>query len=385
MRRALVLLLFSCATDPDPIAPDAGTAEDAEPIDAEPIDAEPMDAEPIDIGEPPLGPVTIDLAADPPAALSAFNLLRVRDGAIEYNDGIFPYELNTALFSDYAIKRRAIYVPPGSKIQYRRDGAFEFPIGTAIIKSFLFDRIIETRLLIRHADGWRPYPYLWREDGSDADYFVRGKTIAIDLIDPLGNPRTAQYHMPQRNECLQCHQLEGDSGEQVVVVIGPKARHLNRDGQLEAMDALGLIEGLPTDTSTIPRAFDFDSLAITGTSALDAATLETAARDYLDINCAHCHNPRAINGVTSQFFLNYDNTDLFRLGFCKEPGSAGGGAGGLRFDIVPGDPRSSILWYRMQTEDVGDIMPLISRSLRDDVGVGVIYGWIANLPADDCL
>jgi uncharacterized repeat protein (TIGR03806 family) len=385
MRLALVLLV--ACSDPSPVPdggavlPDAGG--DAGQADGSAVDAaEPDAAE--DAGEPPLDPVHIDLDAPPPERLSELNLFRLRGGELEYNEGIFPYELNTPLFSDYADKKRAIYVPPGTAIEYRENEAFEFPVGSAIIKTFLFDRIIETRLLIRHADGWRPYPYLWREDLSDADYFVRGETIEVELIDPAGNARTAQYHVPQRNECFQCHELEDAAGEKYTAIIGPKARHLNRDGQLEAMAALGILDGLPADTSTIGRAFDFAALYTTGTTALDAATIEKAARDYLDINCAHCHNPRAVNGVTSQFFLNHDNTDRFRLGVCKEPGSAGGGAGGLRYDIVPGDPRASILWYRTQTEVPGEIMPLIGRSLRDDLGAGLVYGWIANMPPDDC-
>jgi uncharacterized repeat protein (TIGR03806 family) len=387
MRRLLALLLFACS-DPQ-IEIDAGTAEDAGFEDAATSEDAGSEDAVADAGEDasevPLDPVAIDLDAPPPEKLSAFNFFRLRDGVIEYNEGVFRYELNTPLFSDYAEKDRAIYVPPGTKIRYRANDAFEFPVGSAIIKTFLFDRIVETRLLILHEDGWRPYPYLWSEDGSDAEYYVRGATIEIELTDPSGAPRTAQYLVPQRNECFQCHEEEGEDGEPITVIVGPKARHLNRDGQLERMAELGILEGLPADTSTIGRAFDFASLYQTGTTALDAATLAKAARDYLDINCAHCHNPRAVQGVTSQLFLNHDNTDLFRLGICKEPGSAGMGSGGRRYDIVPGDPEASILWYRTQSETVGELMPLIGRSLRDDLGVGLIYGWIAGLPADDCL
>ena len=172
MRSFLLILLAACS-DPA-IVPDAAqdaatqdAAKDAAVEDATP-DAGEADTGEADASEP-LDPVFIDLDAPPPATLSSFNFFRWRDGEIEYNDGVFPYDLNTPLFSDFSEKRRAIYVPPGQRIQYREDEAFEFPVGSAIIKTFLFDRIIETRLLIRHADGWRPYPYLWREDRSDAD------------------------------------------------------------------------------------------------------------------------------------------------------------------------------------------------------------------------
>src|SRR5688572_7776969 len=136
--RALLVLLLACsdpANDPDA---GADARPDASPIDSSELDAEPSDADPPDAGDP-FGPVTIDLDAPAPETLSSFNLVRLRNGELEYNEGIFPYELNTALFSDYAIKKRAIYVPPGTKIQFRSNEAFEFPVGSAIIKSFLFD------------------------------------------------------------------------------------------------------------------------------------------------------------------------------------------------------------------------------------------------------
>jgi hypothetical protein len=54
------------------------------------------------------------------------------------NIGVFPYALNTPLFSDYAEKIRYVYVPKGAKATYNADGVFDFPIGSAIIKTFAF-------------------------------------------------------------------------------------------------------------------------------------------------------------------------------------------------------------------------------------------------------
>lgn len=385
----------------DATAPDAGSIPDggaAEPDAAEPDAAEPDASEPDAAFDAGLGPVVVDVDADPPDTLSGFRFFRyLGDGRFEYNDRVVPYEVNTPLFSDYALKERAIWIPTSTAIEFEPRDAFTFPVGSAIIKSFLVApdlrqpeagrRLVETRVLIRYADGWRPYPYLWREDGSDADLHLRGLTIEVPLIDPFGAMRTAQYLVPQRNQCLACHQ----AADRSILIIGPKARYLNRlnvyggvaKNQLEHLTDLGMLVGLP-DLATVERAFDFDSLATTGTSSLDSATLEKAARDYLDVNCAHCHNPNATQGVTSQLFLDYDSADLFRLGVCKEPGSAGSGTGGRRWDIVPGDPEASILWYRMDTEEVGAMMPLLGRSLRDEWGAGLVRGWIQNMPPMSC-
>ena len=358
------------------------------------------DAGRVDAGAPPLEPVVVDIEASrPPPTLSGFRFFRRRAGRFEYNDRVVPYGLTTPLFSDYGLKERAVYVPPDTAIPYRRTGTLAFPVGSAIIKTFSFapdlrnpaeDRTpVETRVLIRHADGWRPYPYLWRTDGSDADYFVRGDVRAISFIDPFGRARTAQYLVPQRNQCFECHELKDEAGERFTTIIGPQARYLNRNGtypdgeenQLVRLERLGLLHGLPA-LSEIPRAFD--TLSVTSTIGMDSAAVEQAARDYMDINCAHCHRPNATQGITSRLFLNYENEDPFHLGICKEPGSAGSAANGRRYDIVPGNAEASILVYRTETEDVGDMMPLLGRSLRDDIGSAIVRGWVDDLSPDTC-
>ena len=96
------------------------------------------------------------------------------------------------------------------------------------------------------------------------------------------------------------------------------------------------------------------------------------------------HNPNGVQGVTSQLFLHYENTDEFRLGVCKRPGSAGSGTGGFTFDIVPGNPDESILVFRVETEEVGAMMPLLGRSLQHRHGADLLRAWVAEMPVVDC-
>jgi hypothetical protein len=68
-----------------------------------------------------------------------------------------PYDLNSALFSDYAAKYRFVKLPPGTSAAYHETEAFEFPVGTVIAKTFAYphdlrdptkgQRLIETRIL----------------------------------------------------------------------------------------------------------------------------------------------------------------------------------------------------------------------------------------------
>lgn len=415
---ALLSLCAACGGGPAPSAmTDAGSTS---PKDAAPLDVPTPDAGRSDLGAPDLGasdlgapdlgppapmftgPSVVPRSGRPPRLLSELQLiLRRDDGQWVFNDRVVPYDLNAPLFSDFSLKDRAFYVPPGASIQYLDTGVFEFPIGSAILKSFSFapdlrtpergKRVIETRLLIRQEEGWRAYPYLWREDLSDADYFVRGKVQLIDFIDPDGAPRTSVYLVPQRNQCLECHVLKDDEDETYTTIIGPSARMLNRNGnystgpanQLQQLEARGMLTGLPP-LESVDRAFDVTTLSATSTLSMSPEDINRAARDYLDTNCAHCHNPRGIEGITSRLFLNYDAENLFNLGVCKEPGSAGGAARGRKYDIVPGDPEASIMWYRTATAEVGDMMPLIGRSLGDPVGSALVWAWIEQLDAPPC-
>ena len=124
------------------------------------------------------GPPNIDLE-DPPERLSEMRLFTWDPGeGFVYNERVVPYELNTPLFSDYALKERAIYVPEGETIAYDAEGVFRFPVGSVIVKTFYFapdmrqpevDReLIETRVLIHTPDGWEAWPYIWNEAQTDA-------------------------------------------------------------------------------------------------------------------------------------------------------------------------------------------------------------------------
>lgn len=109
-------------------------------------------------------------------------------------------------------------------------------------------------------------------------------------------------------------------------------------------------------------------------------SLEQRARAYLDVNCAHCHS-KGGDAYNTGLFLDYDVKISSHLGIDKAPVSAGGGAGGLDFDVVPGDAKHSILLYRMNSVDPGTAMPELARSIIHKDGVDLIRQWINNMPS----
>ncbi|MFT5355825.1 MAG: putative repeat protein (TIGR03806 family) [Polyangiales bacterium] len=398
---SLVVVAFGCGDEP--LEPLDGGGEDVPVFDGGAEDVSVFDGGP-DVPLGPLfeGPVVIDLSERPPALLSDMRLMAWDGQQIRYNDGLVPYELNTPLFSDFALKARAIYVPTGSSIEWVDEGPLTFPIGSIIIKTFYFaddfralgenEHLVETRVLRLGDEGWEAWPYIWNEAQDDAVLMLGGGTRAIDFIDYLGDPQTANYLIPQRNQCSTCHERNvGVDEETEMTPIGPRGRHLNREypyesgaaNQLQHMADLGMLSGLPP-LAGIDASYDYSQVERLGAMGIPAEDVDRAARDYLDVNCSHCHDPLGPQGVTSQLFLNYDSEDAFRLGICKRPGSAGAGTGGLTYDLVPGVPDESILLFRMETVDLGAIMPLIGRSLQDREAVALIRRWIAAMPTQSC-
>jgi uncharacterized repeat protein (TIGR03806 family) len=353
----------------------------------------------------PSDPVVVDLDGPPPDHLSDYHLFTWSAAAgFAFNDRVVPYDVNTALFSDYALKQRAIYIPDGAAATYDLEEPLGLPVGSVIVKTFAFPadlrapadglQLIETRLLVRHPDGWHPLPYIWDADQRDAVLMPAGEVRPISFVDPSGAPQTASYLIPQRNQCQSCHaRQDSDDAPIALVLIGVKARHLNRSydyggsvgvrNQLDRLGELGMLTGAP-DPATAPATYEFRPVEADGLAAIAPGDLDTAARSYLDINCAHCHNPHGVQGKTSQLFLDHTNTDAFHLGVCKRPGSAGAGNGGFTFDIVPGDPDTSVLYFRTHTTQLGAMMPLLGRSLTHVRGAELLHAWIAAMPADDC-
>jgi len=294
-------------------------------------------------------------------------------------DGVIPYDINTPLFSDYTTKLRFFKLPDGEAATWSDSDAFDLPVGSMLIKTFtyLHDRrdpaqgrdLLETRLLIHGSNGWHGASYVYGDDG-DATLKTAGTVIPSMWIHDDGQPRTNKYVVPNQNQCKDCH---GEKKEHVISPLDPKAHHLNRDGQLEAMIANGQLVGAPA-AAAWPKAPD----AMNPTTG----TLDQRARAWLDINCAYCHNPTGL-ARTSGLYLDIAETVPASFGVCKPPVATGRGSGGRQFDIIPGQPDASIMMYRIEATEPEIRMPELGRNLVYDEGAQLIRDWITSL-TDGC-
>jgi uncharacterized repeat protein (TIGR03806 family) len=319
------------------------------------------------------------LADDPAPKLSDYGFFATTNAGAAVSEGVRPYDLVNALFSDHAAKHRYVYVPKGQSAKYDPENVFDFPVGSVLIKTFAFapdmrdpaldERWIETRLLIHKQEGWVAYPYIWNAGQTEAVYSPVGGRQTVDTITPDGEAISINYAVPNRNQCKECHQTG-----KALIPIGPKARNLNPVGpagvnQIADWTERGILTGAPAQDAlpAVPSAFD------------ETLPLEDRARAWLDINCAHCH--KADGGASnSGLFLGWNETDPTGWGVHKRPTAAGRGSGANMFVIEPGHPDQSILLYRMESTEAGILMPELGRTVIDPHSLRLIRNWIASMP-----
>lgn len=313
------------------------------------------------------GPDLQMILADRPAErLSDYGLF-IDAGAETPADGVLAYDLINPLFSDYAEKDRYVFTG-GEPAEVNGSEVLELPTGSVLVKHFSYPETgkLETRILIRKADGWRAYPYVWNAAGTEATYAPIGAKLTVETEDPDGVPLTLAYAVPNQNQCKTCHQI-GDE----IAPIGPKPHNLNHDGpygrnQLSHWMEAGLL-------ARGDRVFDAVPAIERGEG--DA---RTRGRAYLDINCAHCHRAGG-SASNSGLWLEWTEDDPVKLGVGKHPTAAGRGSGQLRHVVVAGAPDASILMHRMVSTEAGVAMPELGRTQVDAEGLEHVHAWIATL------
>jgi uncharacterized repeat protein (TIGR03806 family) len=284
------------------------------------------------------------------------------------SDGLIPYELNVAFWSDGAHKLRWMSLPD-AKIGYAPRGEWTFPAGTVFVKHFelatnesqpLQRRRLETRLLVRSADG-SVYgaTYKWRADNSDADLLPTNLTENITIHTSTGD-RTQAWYYPSREDCRTCHTDRAGG------VLGVKTRQFNRN-VIRTWNGLGLFDPAPTEASLF-------SLQFLASPDEPNRSLADRARSYLDVDCANCHRP---GGTVAYFDARFD-TPLEKQGLIDGPVLIDEGIDHARI-IAPNDRWRSILYMRANTVEAIKMPPLAQQTV-DHAGMALLRQWIESLP-----
>lgn len=295
-------------------------------------------------------------------------------------DFLIPYNVNSPLWSDGAVKTRWFSLPTGSVIGFSANGEWTFPAGTVFVKHFALRvdetdptvlRRLETRLLVRDTDGYvYGATYKWRPDNSDADLVTNGFTEDI-VIRTAAGTRTQHWFYPGRQDCLTCHTTAAGG------VLGVKTRQLNGDfkypngvtaNQLHTLGHIGVFDTAFDDrkVSRYPHLVN-----VTNTSS----PLEVRVRSYIDANCSMCHRPGSAGAFfDARFDVPLSRQNLINGAVANQLAVPGGKV------VVPDDLNKSIIFHRISITGENQ-MPPIARNLVDTNAVTVIGKWILSLHA----
>lgn len=343
-----------------------------------------------------VSPVVVDLTQVPYPKLSDYKFFEgdLKNQTPSLN--VLPYEPSSSLFTDYAHKKRFVWMPTGTKANFDGDDkVLDLPIGAALIKTFYYDnvqnispvggtRIIETRIMIRKESGWIFAEYIWNAEQTDAflDTTGDGSYTQIEWKDENNIIKNTNYRMPSEEQCIVCHKTSRLVNSQVVttyIPIGIKPQNLNfnysytttTQNQLTKWIEQGYLEDnftLPTVEKTTVNYND------------SSQSLDKRARSYVDINCAHCHqSDRHCDYRPMRFAFNETDGNQTNMGVCVETQDMQGFPGALGKIVTPANINRSMLFHRINTTNETYRMPLHGRTIIHEEGVALIQEWINSL------
>jgi hypothetical protein len=350
---------------------------------------------------------------------------------------VVPYEVNSPLWSDGAVKTRGMRLPAGGKIHVKDctknpdeckvldpttfqcclppadDGKWVFPAGTVLVKNFMFPdtsrpsqyKLVETRLFIHLAkaelvDGvmseWVGYGYQWDDNQTDATIIgtlVEGSDTGVSAMFHVtpkmgAAQQTISWDYPSRVDCITCHtSITPTTMPTSGYSIGPETIQMNRVAagdtmnQIDKFTMMGLFETAPAKPYKTALVTPYMTALNGGPDA--GATLDQRARSYMHANCAFCHRP---DGKFNGFDLRYD-VPLKSTTTCNATPAKGDlGVTGATL-LTPKSPATSLIWLRMHAQKGNAMsggtgrMPSIGSSVVDMQGTQLISDWITSITA----
>ena len=344
----------------------------------------------------PTSPVVVDLSQVPYAKLSDYKFFEGDLKNQEPSLDVLPFEPASGLFTDYASKKRFVWMPKGTKATYKSDGSIlELPTGAVLIKNFYYKnvqnispaggtRIIETRLMIKKAEGWIFANYVWNAEQTEAVQDLTGSFTDISWKDENNVVKGTSYRIPSQAECITCHKSKQlVNGEFVTkhIPIGIKPQNLNFEynykgtvkNQLSAWIEKGYLENnfsLPTAQNSTVNYNDLTK------------SVDLRARSYVDINCAHCHQAEGhcdYRPMLYDFKETGNANGLANMGVCVDTQDMQGLPPELNKIVTPRSVDQSMMFYRLNTTNVTYRMPLHGRTIIHEEGISLIREWINSL------
>lgn len=347
-------------------------------------------------------PVSVDLTKVPYQKLSEYKFFTGDMKEQKPALNVLPYLPSSTLFTDYAHKKRFVWMPVGTKATYNGDGnILELPVGAALIKTFYYDnvqnvtpvgatRIVETRIMIRKSDGWIFADYVWNAEQTEAYFDLAGSITPITWKDENNVIHSAEYKIPTEVQCIVCHKSQHleENGTLTTkhIPIGIKPQNLNWNYNYPTGQKNQLTQWI--DKGYLKNNFSLPSAANTAIDYNDVTkSLELRARSYFDSNCSHCHmNDRHCDYRPMRFAFSEtglpNGQGLTNMGVCVPTQDMQDFPSALSTIVKPGNIERSMLYFRLNTTEEAYRMPLHGRTLIHTEGVALIEQWINSMT--DC-
>jgi uncharacterized repeat protein (TIGR03806 family) len=329
---------------------------------------------------PPNTSVDVDLSKVPYAKLSDYRFFTGELKNQIPNERVIPYKPASSLFTDYALKKRFVWLPNRTNSKYVADDKIiDLPVGSALIKTFYYNdvqpsgttKIIETRVMIKKSTGWIFAEYVWNDEQTDATLQMTGSNVAL-AWNHNGSPKSTIYRIPSETECLTCHKSNNTA-----IPIGIKPQNLNTEypyssgnaNQLQYWISQGILQNnIPSNILTTVDYRD------------ESQPLRIRLRSYLDINCSHCHQENSHCDYRPLRLAFSETVQSVNMGVCVEPDEDIDPS--LIKIIVPGNFNKSVMHFRLNSTDESKRMPLLGRTLVDEEGVQLLKDYILSI--NDC-
>ena len=314
-----------------------------------------------------------DNSANFPRRLSETGLFTSLDD-MQPSPGVIPYRVQAEQWHDGAHAQRWAAIPGSGQVRLATDSAplAEYPEGTVFVKHLRLPQDqhgkstpLETQILHYEQGQWRPYSYLWDDDGRDALLVSAiGADRLLEMSNQDGGLVERTWPVGARTECRLCHNAA--SGSILGFVANQLVGQVDGNDQPTTLAAMGVLAESPPSATSSPLVNPHDT----------SQALDDRARSYLHANCSMCHHPGG-SAIVS-FYLRRD-MPLAKLNTNKGTGIGTFGMQHAKI-IARGDPYRSILLYRMSKLGYGR-MPYIGSRVVDSAGVALIEKWIRSLPS----
>ncbi len=303
----------------------------------------------------------------------------------QVHPGLVPYQPNSQLWSDGAIKSRYIAIPDHGTITFSEGWqGWNFPDGSVLVKEFRLDLAdqgeapIETRIMLQEQGEWVGYTYQWNAARTDAvlvESAGKDTTFLVNDPDEPSGVREQTWHYPSRAECMVCHSRAAN------FTLGLTSLQLNGEfdyrghggrpaNQLRTLEHIGMFaEALPKSPEEMDHLVDPRD---------ESADLELRVRSYLQSNCANCHASAGGGNALMELTFPTPRDKMRVVDIVPQHNTLGIAEARL---IAPGDPDRSVLYQRISRRGENQ-MPPLATSIVDPTATRIVRDWILQLGHD---